>query len=109
MWLNRRIEKLRYVPAGKDTVPPPAAAAAAMGGMVVDVSRHGVGLGLVPAHIAGGARVVDRIEHVEQLHRFVAEAETCQRDDGPERGMCVLPAVFAHTRQIAFDVTRVTR
>ena len=54
--------------------------------------------------VLGGPHVVDGIDHVEQLHRFVAMAQAREREHRPERGMRVLPAVLANTREVALDV-----
>ena len=64
-------------------------------------------LDAIPIDAFRRARVVDRIEHVKELHRFVADAQPCQRHDRPQRGVRVLTAVLAHSRNVALDVTGV--
>ncbi len=93
-------------PAGRAGVPGPAAAPA-MRWVVVDVPRDGVGLGLVLLDLRGGARVVDRVEHVEELDRLVAAPEARQGEDDPLGRVRVLSAVLADSRQVALDVARV--
>ena len=53
-------------------VQPPRPACARVG---VDVPGGHVRLDLVALDVRGGAGVVDRVQHVEQLHRLVAVAE----------------------------------
>ena len=72
--------------------------------MRVDVGGDGVRLRAVPLDALGRARVVDRIDHVEQLHRLVAQPQPRERDDGPERRVRVLTAVLADAGQVALDV-----
>jgi hypothetical protein len=55
------------------------------------------------------AHVIDRIEHVEEFHGFVAEPEPAQRDHRPQRRVRVLPAVLANAGQIPLDVPRIVR
>ena len=53
--------------------------------------------------------MVDRVEHVEQFHRFVAETQLSERDDRPQGGVRVLAAVLADTGHVALDVTGILR
>ena len=90
-------------PAGRPRVPGPAAAPAVRR-VVVDVGGHGVGLRPVRLDVARAPRVVDRVEHVEELHRLVAAPEPGQGEDDPLRRVRVLPPVLADPRQVALDV-----
>jgi len=95
-------------PAGRTRVPRPPAAAE-MHRMGIHIRRDGVRLRLVLIDPLWRPRVIDRVDHVEQFHRFVAEAELSQRDDRPQRGVGVLTAVLANSWNIAFDVPGVMR
>src|SRR5450756_2570045 len=93
-------------PAGRAGVPGPASAPA-MRWMVVDVPRDGVRLGLVLLDRCGGARVIDGVEHVEELDRLVAAPKARQGEDEPLGRVRVLSAVLADSREVALDVARV--
>ena len=75
--------------------------------VVVDVPRDGVRLGLVLLDRRDGARVVDGVEHVEELDRFVAVPEARKGEDDPLGRVRVLSAVLADSRKVALDVSRV--
>ena len=51
--------------------------------------------------------MADRVQQVKQLHGPLALPKFGKGPGGPDGGVRVLPAIFAHTRQIAFDVARV--
>ena len=95
-------------PAGRARVPGPAAAPG-MGRVRVDVAGDDVRLDLVALDVGGGARVVDRVEQVEELHRLVAAIELGQRHHQPRRGVRVLAAVLADPGRVALDVTGLLR
>ena len=75
----------------------------------VDVARDDVRLEAITGGLFGGPRMVDRVEHVEQLHGFVAAAKRRHRHDDPHRGVGILAAVLPHARRIALDVPRLLR
>ena len=75
----------------------------------VDVRRNGVRFAAVAFDRLRRPRVVDGVDHVEQLHRRVTTADAPQRDHRPQRRMRVLPAVFANPGQVALDVAGVVR
>src|SRR5262249_40209215 len=84
-------------------VPGPACAARVR--LVgIYIPGHDVGLCLVSLELCCGPRTVDRVEHMKQLHRFVAVPETGRRDDHPHGRVRVLAAVFSNARQVALDV-----
>ncbi len=93
-------------PAGRAGVPGPAAASPVRR-VVVDVPRDRIGLGHVPLDLARRPRVVDGVEHVEELHRLVAAPEAREREDDPRRRVRVLASVLADPRDVALDVPRV--
>src|SRR6185369_11290059 len=51
--------------------------------------------------------MIDRVEQREEFARPLAIAKHGVSDDGPDRCMRVLPAVFAHTRNVSFYITRI--
>ena len=73
----------------------------------IHICRNHVWLGLVLIEPLRRPHVVDRVDHVEEFHRFVSESHLRKRDDRPQRGVRVLSTVFAKTRRIAFDIPRV--
>jgi len=93
-------------PPGRTGIPGPAAPADVLR-VRVHVGRHDVGLGPVTFGALRRARVVDRVDHVEQFHRLVALSQPRECDHGPERGVRVLPAILPQAREIALDVPRV--
>ena len=70
----------------------------------IHVTSDDIWLGLVALDVRRGPRVVDGIEHVKQLRDFVAAAEPGHRHDDPGGRVCVLSAVFANARRVAFDI-----
>ena len=105
---EQRLHRRLIHPSGRAGVPGPAAAAD-VHRVRVDVGGHDVGLGLVALDAFGVARVVDRVDQVEQLHRLVAHAEPGQRDHHPQRRVRVLAAVLPDARQVALDVAGIAR
>ena len=78
-------------------------------GARVDVAGDDVRLEAITGGLFSGPRMVDRVEHVEQLHGFVAAAKRRHRHDDPHRGVGILPAVLPHARRIALDVPGLLR
>ena len=97
------LESCAVHPPGRSGVPGPPPPPIVRR-MRVHIARRDVRLRLVTVDIGGRPRVVDRVQHVEELHRLVAIAEPGHRHDCPDRGMRVLPAVLAHARRITLDV-----
>ena len=90
-------------PGGGSGVPGPAAPAfMALG--AVDVGGDDVGLDFVARRLFGGIGVANGIEHREQPPGLFGPAQPGHGHDGPERGMGVLSAVFAHAGDVAADV-----
>ena len=77
--------------------------------MRVDVAGHDVGLASIPVNLPCGSRVVDRIDQVKDLHRFITKSQACEGDHGPRRRVRVLAAVLANTWQVSLDVPRIVR
>src|SRR6202035_1072714 len=75
----------------------------------VNVSRNHVRLNLVALHAGSGNCPVDRIEHAEQLAGLVAITECREGEHRPRGCMCVLSAIFANARNVAFDVAGIKR
>ena len=98
-----RLEPQPVHPRGGAGVPRPAAAADVRVARV-DVCGDHERLRLVALHIGGRARVVDGIQHVEQLDRLVAVAELRQGPHRPQRRVRVLAAVLAHAGEVALDI-----
>jgi hypothetical protein len=73
----------------------------------VHITRHDVGLALVSFEGGAGPGPVDRIEHVEELDRFVAVPEARGRHDDPDRRVRVLPAVLTDAGYVGPDVARI--
>ena len=82
-------------------VQPPRPDVVGVGG---DVARDHVGLDLVALGVDPRARVVHRIQHVEELDRFVAAAQAGEGHHHPEGRVGVLPAVLAHPGRVGRDV-----
>ena len=51
----------------------------------------------------------ERVEHLEQLERALGLASHRRREYGPQRRMRVLPAILAHTRKVAANVSGIVR
>ena len=95
-------------PGGGSGVPAPAAAACVRRSRV-DVAGEHVRFGPVPRGVGQRARVIDRVEHVEQLRRFIAIAELGDGHHDPHRRVRVLAAVLANAGRIALDVAGLLR
>ena len=90
-------------PARRACVPRPSAAP--------DVRRHRVDVGgdhigfhFVAMHLRARARVIDGIQHREELASPIALPEACKREYRPGGGVGVLAAVLADAGRIALDV-----
>src|SRR3989442_2636964 len=81
--------------------PPPAADVRRFG---IDVPRDDVGLDLVAEGGGWRTAVMDRVHECEELGRFVAITLCGERNDRPDSGVGVLPAIFPDTGRIALDV-----
>ena len=95
-------------PARGAGVPGPAAAPRVCG-VRVNVSGDDIRLDLVAIHVSRGPRMVERVEHVEELHRFIPAAQPGHGYDDPQSGVRVLAAVLAQTGWIALDVAGILR
>ena len=95
-------------PSSRAGVPRPAAATD-VHGVSIDVGRDDVGFRPVSLRIFGRSHVINRVDHVEQLHRFVAHSEARQREDCPQSGVSILAAILPNARQIAFDIAGIVR
>src|SRR5262245_9770954 len=73
----------------------------------IDIRGDDKRLDFVPGNARPCTPVIDWIYHCEQLTGFVAVSEGRKPKDGPNRGMGILPAVFAHAWQIPFDIAHV--
>ena len=73
----------------------------------IDIGGDDIGLDLVPVNTGAGARVIDRVQEREKFAGLVAIAERGEGEDGPDRRMGVLAAVFADAGRVSFDVARV--
>ena len=51
--------------------------------------------------------MINRIQQAEQFACQIAVAQHRKRNHRPKGGVRILAAVFAHARNIAFDVTRI--
>ena len=91
-------------PTRRTRVPRPAAATN-VHRVRIHVGRHHIRLRTVSFDRVARSHVVDRIDHVEELHRFVTLTEPRKRDDRPDGGVRVLPTVLAHAGKVTFDVS----
>ena len=80
-----------------------------MGGDSVNVGAHDVRLDLVALDSLRLAAVVDGVEHGVQFPGAFPLTQQGKRHRGPDGGMRVLPAVFAHAGHIALDIARFKR
>ena len=71
----------------------------------VDIGGQDVRLDLVDGHGRRIARVVDRVDHVEEFPGELALVRLRECHGRPHGGVCVLAAIFAHAGNIALDVT----
>ena len=101
---KQRLERHAVHPARGSGVPGPPAAADMRWG-AVDVGRDHIRFDLVPSNAGRCVGVGERIEHLKQRERPVAVTAHGSRQHRPQRGMRVLSAIFAHTGQIAADVS----
>ena len=96
---------MRYIQPAEPVYQRPAPAPDAIG-VRGDVGRHHVGLDLVALGLGARPRVVDGIEHVEELDGFVAASEPGEGHDHPERGVGVLTAVLADAGRVGRRCSR---
>ena len=90
-------------PTRRPRVPRPAASSE-VHRMRIDIRRDRIRLATIPLDVFSSPHVVNRIDHMKQFHRFVAQPQACERDDRPERGVRVLAAVLPHAWNVALDV-----
>ena len=81
----------------------------ACSGWARDVAGEHVRLAPVALDVGPGARVVHRVQHVEELGRLVAAPEPGERHHHPRGRVRVLAAVLAHAGRVALDVPGVLR
>ena len=90
-------------PCRRSRVPTPACTPGVRRS-AIHVAGHHVRLSFVALDFHRGARMVDRIQHVEHFSDLVATSQLRQRHHDPDRGMRVLPAVLSHARRVSLDV-----
>src|SRR5262245_5205952 len=73
----------------------------------INIRGDDIRLDFVPGNARPCTRVIDWIYHREQFTGLVTVSERGKGEDGPDRGMGILAAVFAHAWQISFDVAHV--
>src|SRR5512146_680976 len=95
-------------PAGRTAVPGPSSAPD-VGGLGIHVAGDHVGLDFVALDVRSRGNAMDRIQEAEQLAGLVSITKRRERQHGPDGRMSVLAAVFANTRDIAFDIPGILR
>ena len=93
-------------PCGRSRVPGPTAAAGVRGHRI-DIGRHDVGLNLIDRGLIGGGAMVDGIEEIEEFPGAAAVTHEGEGHGAPDRTVGVLTAVFAHSRNVTFDISRI--
>ncbi len=95
-------------PPRRPCIPTPSTATP-VHGIVEDVAGKHIRFGLVTRDVSRIPGVVERVEHVEHLGRFIAASQTRQCHHDPRRCVCVLTAVLAHAWWVPFDIAWVLR
>ena len=70
----------------------------------INISSDDIRLDLVPVNAGAGVRVIDRVQEREKFAGLVAVAECREGEDGPDRRMSILAAVFADAGQVSFNI-----
>src|SRR5512134_2104299 len=87
-------------------VPCPAAAAD-MRRFGINISGDDIGLDLVAVNAGAAVGMIDRVQERKKFAGLVAVAERGESEDGPDRRVGILAAVFADAGQVSFDIARV--
>ena len=73
----------------------------------INIGGDDIGLDLVPVNASAGTRMIDRVQEREKFAGLIAVAERGEGEDGPDRRMGILAAVFADAGQVSFNIARV--
>ena len=73
----------------------------------IHVGCHDIWFDPISGDIGGGAAVIDRVDHAQQLPGARAVAQARKRHCRPDRRMGVLATIFAYARYITADVAGV--
>src|ERR1039458_3688529 len=105
---QQRFDEQPIHPASRTRIPSPAATACVRRDRI-DVRRDDVRLNFVGGDLFGSPTVMDGIEQREEFPRTVVFAHEGKGHGGPNRGVSVLAAILAHTRNVTLDVTGIER